>query len=130
MDDRRYKLTAENKTSKTLPLPMAFLVQHLKHANDQPYIWNHVTNQYLQVSPVIKGWVIDSMGLPVPKMMVLPAAPEGILTVVQCSYGSTCSTRRCKSRREVWVCVDARSCDSEECSSEVLNTSDADSDGE
>ena len=79
--------------------------------------------------PENNGWKFDKNGNLVPVTMTKPAAPEALLTFVECKCKGSCSIRRYKCKKEDLFCTDACSCEEEICANRGHIVSES-SDGE
>ena len=96
-DELRYKLFAKKKpvSDKLPPTADAFL-QHMSQVNYQVLIWLHADEQFLCLpSPENNGWKFNKNCNLVPVTMTKPAAPEALLTFLECKCKCSCNTRRC-----------------------------------
>ena len=84
-DEARYLLYCQNAQSNLqLPPTSDSLLQHIKRANYQAYVWRKalVPRQDLP-TPAGNGWTIQGNSL-FPQLMTKPPAPESILELVNC----------------------------------------------
>ena len=127
----RYELfSRKSLASEKLPPTEDAFGLHLKRANYQVFMWNHASEQNLQMpSPVGNGRKLDENGQVVPLQMTLPPAPEVVLTFVKCGCQNGCHTLRCKCRKDNLLCSNACGCEKESCANRALET-DSDSDDE
>ena len=130
LDELRFKLFAKKKlaSDKFPPTADAFL-QRMSRVNNHVFIWLYADEQILCLpSCENNGWKFYQNGNLVPVTMTKPGAPEALLTFIECKCYGSCSTRRCKCRKEDLFCTDACSCEEEICANRghvVSESSDA-----
>ena len=87
------------------------VVEHIKRANYQCYIWKHALKQVISVeSPIGNGWEADISGNLLPKLMTKDPAPDGLAELVTCSCQKGCR-KRCSCRSVNMSCSRACKCD-------------------
>lgn len=112
VNELRYKIfcKAKNLQSHQLPPSRSALVNHLKRANFQAYLWKHALDQNINKTPNGQGWQIKHDRLEI-HWTDQPPAPEAVLTLVCCGCKEQCKTNRCSCVRNSLSYTEACSCE-------------------
>lgn len=103
------------------------LLQHIRRAVYQCYIWRNATQPILNLPNFTEhGWSIDDNGKVCVKWMNLPPAPDSILTLVNCKCTKGCSNNRCSCRKSKLTCTDVCKCN--DCQNGKTNNEEDDDD--
>ena len=118
VNDLRYKMFCKGKNlqSHQLPPSSAALVNHLKRANFQAYLWKHALDQNINVIPNGQGWRTKNNCLEI-DWTDQPPAPDAVMALVCCGCKGKCKTRRCSCVNNNLSCTEACGC--EECENTV-----------
>lgn len=116
-DEVRYWLFCKKNTQsdRLRPTPDS-LLQHMKRANYQPFIWRKALSpiQHLS-SPLNHGWELKMDSL-APTMMTKDPAPSTLLELISCPCKKTsCRRAACLCRVNGLRCTEACTCSSDEC---------------
>ena len=131
---RHWLFCKKNTKSDGLPPTSHSLLQHLKRANYQAFIWRKALSpiQHLS-SPLNHGWELKMDGL-VPTMMTKDTAPSTLLELISCHCKKTsCRRAACLCRVNGLPCTEACTFSSDECENpnnqmEVSDSSDDETD--
>ena len=114
-DEARYLLFCQKAQSNLqLPPTSDSLLQHIKRANYQAYVWRKalVPRQDLP-TPAGNGWTIQGNSL-FPQLMTKPPAPESILELVNCQCSKSSCTQKCSCSNNGLACTEACKCIADE----------------
>ena len=91
--------------------PTHGLLNHLKRANYQTYIWKNAKNPVLNMpSPVGNGWKLDKDGLITQHLMNEPSALAATVEFTFCKCQKECRNKACSRRGSDLQCTDACPC--------------------
>lgn len=110
---RQYFFTQKNWQIGNIPPTRDALMQHIKRAAYQAYVWS----QTLVVSPTLPspsdcGWKLEGSDWH-PVWMTLPEADKCCPELIRCGCKTGCTTRRCKCVRTSLKCTALCSCEGE-----------------
>ena len=92
---RKKKKKKKKQKNEMLPPTSDCLLQHLKRANYQAFVWRNALDAMQDLeSPEGHGWVRDSELL-VPLMMTKAPAPESLLELTTCKCKTSACLRNC-----------------------------------
>ena len=110
-DEARYLLFCQKAQNNLLLPPTSdSLLQHIKRANYQAYVWRKalVSRQDLP-SPAGHGWKIEDNAM-CPHLMTKPPAPANILELTNCQCSTSLCTRNCSCSSNGLACTEACRC--------------------
>ena len=110
IDNARYKMFCRSKTPEPYQLPPTKdeLLQHIKRANYQSFVWKQALDSSFEVeSPVGHGWQENDGNLEVMEMERKPA-PESVLELITCTCRRSVSGEECQCRLLSLECTDLR----------------------
>ena len=112
VNDLRYKMFCKGKhlQSHQLPPSRSALINHIKRANFQAYIWKHALEQNVNVTPNGQGWRMNNSCLEIDWTDQPPAA-DAVMALVCCGCKGQCKTRRCSCVVNKLPCTEACACE-------------------
>ena len=117
-DELRYLMFCQKKQkNEMLPPTSDCLLQHLKRANYQAFLWRHALEAMLDLeSPEGHGWVRDRELL-VPLPITKSPAPESLLELTTCKCKTSACLRNCSCNNAGLACTEGCYCmaDDEAC---------------
>lgn len=110
-DELRYLMFCQKKQkNEMLPPTSDCLLQHLKRANYQAFVWRHALEAMQDLeSPEGHGWVRDSELL-VPLNMTKAPAPESLLELTTCKCKTSSCLRNCSCNNTGLACTEGCYC--------------------
>lgn len=137
VNEARYELFKSGKFNEdSTPCTEDALTKHMQRVSYQCAIWKRALDRSIS-PPTINGhgWIVDGQSITV-DWMDLPAAPDGVLDVVNCGCVTGCQTNRCSCFKAKLKCTDICGCQNckneniveEESDSEELGTDSSESD--
>lgn len=105
----RFKLfTKKGISGEKLPPTVDSLVQHLRRANYQAFIWKNATQGLLNLpSPCGNGWKLDDItSILTHEYMLQQPIPESMVELVRCKCKKACSSKSCSCRKSNLSCTD------------------------
>ena len=114
-DELHYLLFCQKKQkSEMLPPTSDSLLQHMKRANYQCFVWRHSLDAVQDIQPSEgHGWVRDGEVLN-PLLMTKAPAPECLLELTTCQCEKSECQRNCSCRNSELACTEACLCMAEE----------------
>ena len=111
VNEARFRLFKKGKFSEEFLPPTHDVLQlHIDRANYQSYIWKNCLTTILDMpSFEDHGWVVADESVTV-KWMLLPIAPDSVLSFVSCSCKKGCDNNRCSCTRAKLNCSDLCHC--------------------
>jgi len=89
----------KKRKNEMLPPTSDCLLQHLKRANYQAFLWRHALEAMQDLdSPEGHGWVRDRE-LIVPLLITKSPAPESLLEMTACKCKTSACLRNCSCRK-------------------------------
>ena len=128
IDDIRYKLFQKGtKKPEKLPPIQPSLLQHIKRAHHQSFVWYTSTQPQPSIeSPLGHGWIKDDVtGLVQSDLIVRDPLPTQYLAVTSCRC-KNCGTSRCSCRSKDLRCTGACGCADNEICRNPFNSCDED----